>query len=165
ADDAVGVGALVERRLGGPPGEQIELVERPGVEQQLDALPGEKLAPVVLALARPVGAGSERFLLALHEVGEALAHRVVGHGAKRTAPPGPPEIAPPLDAARRAAAPHLVGTGQQRSAGRSSLRSRPTDGRRSIRPAVPGSEATRADVGQPVNFGVAFTGLAGSAGA
>ena len=58
-------------------------MERAGVEQEVDALAGEQLAPVVLALARHVGAGSEGLFLALLEVGEPLAHRVVGHACKR----------------------------------------------------------------------------------
>ena len=56
-------------------------MERARVEQQVDALAGEQLAPVVLALPGPVGAGSERLFLALGQVGEPVAHRVVDHAA------------------------------------------------------------------------------------
>ena len=56
-------------------------MERPRIEQQVDALAGEQLAPVVLALTRPVGAGSDGLFLALGQVGEPVAHRVVHHAA------------------------------------------------------------------------------------
>ena len=52
----------------------------PGVEQVLDPLAGEHLAPVVLALTAPLGAGVERLFLALVELLEPLAQRVFGHG-------------------------------------------------------------------------------------
>ena len=81
ADDAVGVGPVVEARLGRAAGQQVELVERPRIEQQVDALAGQQLAPVVLALPRPVGAGSDGLFLALGQVGEPVAHRVVHHAA------------------------------------------------------------------------------------
>jgi hypothetical protein len=58
-------------------------VERTGIEQLVDPLAGQELAAVVLPLARHVGAGSEGLFLALLEVGEPLAHRVVGHACKR----------------------------------------------------------------------------------
>ena len=61
-------------------GEQVELVERAGVEEVVDPLAGEHLAPVVLALPRRLRAGVERFFLALVELLEALAQRVFGHG-------------------------------------------------------------------------------------
>jgi hypothetical protein len=83
ADDPVGVGAVVEAGVGRAPGQEVELVERTGIEQQVDPLAGQELAAVVLPLARHVGAGSERLFLAFLEVGEPLAHRVVGHACKR----------------------------------------------------------------------------------
>jgi hypothetical protein len=58
-------------------------VERTGVEQEVDPLTSQELPAVVLALARHVGARSEGLFLALLEVGEPLAHRVVGHACKR----------------------------------------------------------------------------------
>ena len=51
--DAVGVRPLLEPGAVGPvAGEHVELVERAGVEQVLDALAGEHLALGVLALDR-----------------------------------------------------------------------------------------------------------------
>jgi hypothetical protein len=81
ADDAVRVGPVVEARLGRAAGQQVELVKRPRIEQQVDALASEQLAPVVLALPRLVGAGSDGLFLALGQVGEPVAHRVVHHAA------------------------------------------------------------------------------------
>ena len=79
-DDAVGVGALEQAAVVGPvAGEHVELVERAVVEQVLDALAGEHLALGVLALDGPLGAGVERLLLALGQLGQPLAHRVLGH--------------------------------------------------------------------------------------
>ena len=92
ADDAVGVGAVVEARLGGPAGQQVELVERARIEQEVDALAGEQLAPVVLALPRSVGAGSDGLFLALGQVSEPVAHRVVDHAATVPALLRAPEI-------------------------------------------------------------------------
>ena len=50
-DDAVGVGPFLEARgLGAVAGEQIELLEAARIEQYVDALAGEQLALLVLAL-------------------------------------------------------------------------------------------------------------------
>ena len=68
--------------MGAVAGEHVELVERARVEQVLDALAGEHLALGVLPLDRPLGAGVEGLLLALGQLGQALAHRVLGHAAK-----------------------------------------------------------------------------------
>jgi hypothetical protein len=55
-DDAVGVGTLFDPGLERPmAGEHVELLERSRVEQVLDALAGEHLALVVLALHRALG--------------------------------------------------------------------------------------------------------------
>jgi hypothetical protein len=84
ADHAVGVGPVGERGLGRAPGQDVQLVERPRVEQQLDALAGQELAPVVLALAGCVRARREGFFLPLGQVGQPLAHAVFGHRFHRT---------------------------------------------------------------------------------
>ena len=60
--------------------EEVELVERAGVEEVLDPLAGEHLAPVVLPLSRRLRAGVERLFLALVELLEPLAQRMFGHG-------------------------------------------------------------------------------------
>ena len=88
--DAVGVGPLLDAAVVRPvAGEHVELVERARVEQVLDALAGEQLALVVLALDRPLGPGVEGFFLALLEILEALAHGVLRHSevARYRAPP------------------------------------------------------------------------------
>jgi hypothetical protein len=54
-------------------GEHVELVERSGVEQVLDALAGEQLALGVLSLDGPFGTGVQRLFLPLVEVFEPLA--------------------------------------------------------------------------------------------
>jgi hypothetical protein len=81
-DHAVGVGALeqaaVVRTVAG---EHVELVERAGVEQELDPLAGEHLALGVLARDRLLGTRMERLLLALGQLGQPLAHRMFGHRA------------------------------------------------------------------------------------
>ena len=87
-DDAVGVGPLEQAAVVGPvAGEHVELVERALVEQELDALAGEHLALGVLALDRPLRPGVERLLLALGQLGQPLAHRVLGHAGQGTAGP------------------------------------------------------------------------------
>ena len=73
--------------VGSVAGEHVELVERAGVEQELDALAGQHLALGVLPLDRPLGSGVEGLLLALGQLGQALAHRVLGHGANGTCGP------------------------------------------------------------------------------
>ena len=63
-------------------GEHVELDERAGVEQQVDALAGGELAPLVLAPDRRLVAGRARLFLQLRELFEPLGDRVggVGHG-------------------------------------------------------------------------------------
>src|SRR3546814_19438795 len=80
ADDAVAIGPLVEGGLHGPAGEHVELVEAALVEQVLDALPGQHLAPLLLAGDRPLGTGLAGLGLLLVEVGDALGHGMLGHG-------------------------------------------------------------------------------------
>src|SRR5690606_13993263 len=83
-DHAVGVGTLLDPAVEGPvPGQHVELVEGTRVEEVLDALAGEHLALLVLALDRPLRARVERLLLAPGEVLETLLHRVGGHGLRR----------------------------------------------------------------------------------
>ena len=85
-DDAVGVGPLGQSALvGSVAGEHVELVERAVVEQEVDPLAGEHLALGVLALDGSLGTGVERLLLALGQLGQPLAHRVLGHAAEGTA--------------------------------------------------------------------------------
>jgi hypothetical protein len=82
--DAVGVGALEQAAVVGPvAGEHVELVERPLVEQELDALAGEHLALGVLPLDGLLGPGVTGLFLALRQLGQSLAHRVLGHRSKR----------------------------------------------------------------------------------
>ena len=57
-------------------GEHVELDERAGVEQQVDALAGGELAPLVLAPDRRLGPGVQRLFLQLAELLEALGDRV-----------------------------------------------------------------------------------------
>ena len=57
-------------------GEHVELDERAGVEQQVDALAGGELAPLVLAPDRRLGTGVQRLFLQLAELLEALRDRV-----------------------------------------------------------------------------------------
>ena len=62
-DDTVGVGPLLQARgVGAVAGQQVELLERAGVEQVLDALPGQHLALGVLALDRTGRAGLVRLV-------------------------------------------------------------------------------------------------------
>ena len=57
-DDAVGVGAFLDPALVGPvAGQHVQLVERAGVQEVVDPLPGQHLAFVVLALDGPLGPG------------------------------------------------------------------------------------------------------------
>jgi hypothetical protein len=80
-DDAVGEGPLgLDAHAVGPvTGEHVELVEGAGVEQVLDALPGEQLALGVLALDRPLGSGVEGLFLALLQLGQALTEGMRRH--------------------------------------------------------------------------------------
>ena len=57
-------------------GQHVELDERAGVEQQLDALAGGELAPLVLAPDRRLAPGVQRLFLQLRELLEALLDRV-----------------------------------------------------------------------------------------
>ena len=85
-DDAVGVGPLEQPAVVGPvAGEHVELVERALVEQEVDPLAGEHLALGVLALDRLLRPGVQRLLLALGQLGQPLAHRVLGHPGEGTA--------------------------------------------------------------------------------
>jgi hypothetical protein len=80
-DDAVGVGPL--GHVGAAvAGQHVELMERAGVEQVLDALAGEHLPPVVLALDRALRTRGAGLLLAGLQIFESLANRVLRHGAE-----------------------------------------------------------------------------------
>ena len=65
--------------VGAVAGQHVELVERPLVQQELDPLPSEHLALGVLPLDGPLRPRVERLLLALGQLGQALAHGVLGH--------------------------------------------------------------------------------------
>ena len=83
-DHAVGVGPLLEPAgLRPVAGQQVELLEAARVEQHVDALAGEQLALLVLALDRSGRAGVERLLSSLVQVAELVGHRVGGHVAQR----------------------------------------------------------------------------------
>uniref|UniRef100_A0A6J7NCL4 Unannotated protein n=1 Tax=freshwater metagenome TaxID=449393 RepID=A0A6J7NCL4_9ZZZZ len=83
-DDAVGVGTLVQASgMGTVAGEEVEFLERGGVEEVLDALSREHLALLVLALDRPGGTGVIRLLPALAEVVQLLVHRIRVRHVKR----------------------------------------------------------------------------------
>ena len=91
-DDAVAVGALGEGLAGAVPGQHVELVERPLVEQVLDPLAGEHLAALVLTGDRALGTGREGLFTATMQVLDPLANGVF-HGAERypstSVPPKP----------------------------------------------------------------------------
>ena len=79
-DDAVGVGTLFDPGVVRPmAGEHVELLERTRVEQVLDALAGEHLALLVLALNRALGRRMQGFVAAPFEIVEAFLHRMGGH--------------------------------------------------------------------------------------
>ena len=61
--------------MGAVAGEQVELVERAGVEEVLDALAGEQLALGVLALDGVRRPGVERLLTAPAQVLDLVLHR------------------------------------------------------------------------------------------
>ena len=84
-DDTVGERAVLldAEAVRAVAGEHVELDERAGVEQQLDALAGGELAPLVLAPDRRLGAGVQRLFLQLAELLEALGDRVRRVGASR----------------------------------------------------------------------------------
>ena len=85
-DHAVGVGPLEQAAVvGAVAGEHVELVERAVVEQEVDPLAGEHLALGVLPLDGPLRPGVQRLLLALGQLGQPLAHRVLGHPGEGTA--------------------------------------------------------------------------------
>ena len=92
-DHAVGVGPVVlEPHAVGPvPGQHVELLERPLVEQVVDPLPGGQLALGVVLLDGPGAAGVECFVLAFGQVGQAFGHGVF-HAVEANAPWVPPEI-------------------------------------------------------------------------
>ena len=77
-DDTVGERAVLldAEPVGAVTGEHVELDERAGVEQQLEPLAREQLAPLVLALDRLRAAGVQRLLAQLVELLEALLDRV-----------------------------------------------------------------------------------------
>ena len=82
-DHPVGVRTLLEARgLGAVAGEEVELVERAGVEEVVDALAGEQLALGVLAFDGVWRPGGERLLPALPQVVDLVLHRVA-HGIRR----------------------------------------------------------------------------------
>ena len=79
-DHTVGVGMLLEPgSVRAMTGEQVELVERARVEQEVDALAGEHLALRVLPLDRSGRAGLIGLGLAPLEVLDPLSERVIGH--------------------------------------------------------------------------------------
>ena len=59
--------------------EHVELVERPGVEQVIDALAGEHLALLVLALDGALRTRVQGLVLASLEVFETFLHRMLRH--------------------------------------------------------------------------------------
>ena len=77
-DDAVGErpGVLDAEPVGAVAGEHVELDERARVEQQLDALAGGELAPLVLALDRGRAPGVQRLLAQVGELDESLLDRM-----------------------------------------------------------------------------------------
>src|SRR5207244_993475 len=75
--------------MGAMPRQLVELGERAVVEQVVDPLAGGHLAPLVLALNRPLGPGVERRFLALGELGQPLGHgmEVLRHDFEATGTP------------------------------------------------------------------------------
>ena len=92
-DHTVGVGPVVlqPHAVGPVPGQHVELLERPLVEQVLDPLPGGQLALGVVLLDRPGAAGVEGLVLAFGQVGQAFGHGVF-HAVEANAPGHAPEI-------------------------------------------------------------------------
>ncbi len=84
---AVGVGPVfLEAHPVGPvPGEHVELLERPLVEQVLDALPSGQLALGVLALHSPLAPGVQCLVLAFFQFGQPFGHGVF-HRLRLTPP-------------------------------------------------------------------------------
>ena len=81
-DHAVGVGALV---LAGPfgaaAGQHVQLLERPRVEEIVEAFAGRHLAPGVLAFDGRLAAGVEGGLAAAFKFLETVRHRLLSHAA------------------------------------------------------------------------------------
>ncbi len=76
-DHTVGVRTLLEaRREGSVTGQQVELVEAAGIEKDVEALAGQHLALLVLALDRTWRAGVVRLLAALSKIFELGVHRI-----------------------------------------------------------------------------------------
>ena len=77
-DDAVGERTVVldAEAVRAVAGEHVELDERARVEQQVDALAGGELAPLVLAPDRRLAARRARLFLQLRQLLEALGDRV-----------------------------------------------------------------------------------------
>ena len=80
---AVGVGPVVlqPHAVGPVPGQHVELLERPLVQQVLDALAGGQLPLGVVALDGPRAARVQGLVLAFRQVGQALGHGVF-HGVR-----------------------------------------------------------------------------------
>ena len=82
-DDAVGVRPLFQAGgVGAVAGQQVELLERAGVEQVVDALAGEHLALGVLALDGTGRAGVVGLIPPAAQLLELVLHRI-GHGGRR----------------------------------------------------------------------------------
>ena len=87
-DDTVGVGTVLEAGSVGPvSGEHVEFLEAARIEEVLDALAGEQLALLVLALDGPGRAGVVGLFATGPQVVELLGHGIGGdhrqHGAGR----------------------------------------------------------------------------------
>ena len=80
-DDTVAVGVLGQRVTGPVAGQHVQLVERALVQQVLDALAGQHLAPLVLAVDRPLRPGRERLFAASCQVLDPFPDGVF-HGAR-----------------------------------------------------------------------------------
>ena len=91
--DAVGVGAVVlqPHAVGPVPGQHVELLEGPLVEEVLDPLAGGQLALGVVAFDRPGASGVEGLVLAFGQLGQPFGHGVF-HGVEGTAHRVRPEI-------------------------------------------------------------------------
>ena len=113
-DHAVGerTGVLDAEAVGAVAGEHVELDERAGIEQQVDALARGELAALVLALDRRRAPGVQRLLAQLGELREPLLDRVghrcgARHGSSATA----------AQARHDTAGPAAAETGRQPGAG------------------------------------------------
>ena len=75
-DDAIGVRPLFEAcGVRAVTGQQVEFLERAGVEEVVDALAGEELALFVLTLDRTSGAGVKRLVAPVAKIIELVVHR------------------------------------------------------------------------------------------